>query len=372
MFFLAAIVLFLSVLPIIQPRVSAQDASLTTQLKREARLYTVTNALVACFQGRTGPGLSTETTTDKLSSEVSVFINQDITVGHHVKTSDGRSNCNDAAWVASALDIVGITNHTEFMELFYNKGSGNSWKLKGDVADGKVDVVNAFLQKSANSGNTVIRCDARQGCMIIDLPDATRYVLYLENLMKGCGAKLVSGADAANSIEADHKAVINIVNSQGNITKQTYKLELDLGREISVGQGVTSDGKLICETLVTQLSNDTLAAAFAQRAKQAIDAGQSVGDVASETDENAADAASCEERMKLSSGWIVCSALELLSNGMDALLGYVDDLLNVNVVKLDTDGSLRASWSYFRAIATFMLLAVGLVMVLSQAIGGDR
>jgi len=31
---------------------------------------------------------------------------------------------------------------------------------------------------------------------------------------------------------------------------------------------------------------------------------------------------------------------------------------------------LREVWSYFRAIATFLLLAVGLTMVISQAIGG--
>ncbi len=81
---------------------------------------------------------------------------------------------------------------------------------------------------------------------------------------------------------------------------------------------------------------------------------------------------SCEERAKLSSGWIVCSALELLSSGMDTLAGYVDDMLNVDVVKLDNDGGLRSSWSFFRAVATFMLVAIGLVMIISQAIGGGN
>lgn len=81
---------------------------------------------------------------------------------------------------------------------------------------------------------------------------------------------------------------------------------------------------------------------------------------------------SCEERMKLSAGWIVCSGLQLLSDGMETLMDYIDDLLNVDVVKLNTldDGGLHSSWSYFRAVATFLLVAVGLVMIISQAIGG--
>ncbi len=93
---------------------------------------------------------------------------------------------------------------------------------------------------------------------------------------------------------------------------------------------------------------------------------------AGEVSEEENDPPGCEERAKLSSGWIVCSALELLSSGMDTLAGYVDDMLNVDVVKLDNDGGLRSSWSFFRAVATFMLVAIGLVMIISQAIGGGN
>lgn len=81
---------------------------------------------------------------------------------------------------------------------------------------------------------------------------------------------------------------------------------------------------------------------------------------------------SCEERAALSSGWIVCGILELLSNGMDSMVGIIDSLLNVDATKIGQDAELQTIWSYFRAIATFSLVAIALVMIISQAIGGGN
>ena len=89
-------------------------------------------------------------------------------------------------------------------------------------------------------------------------------------------------------------------------------------------------------------------------------------------DENFKKGNDCTNRTKLSAGWIVCSLVEVLSDGMDALVGYVDDMLDVDVAKMDKDGEMEKSWSYFRAIASFLLLGVGLAMIISQAIGGGN
>ncbi len=99
-----------------------------------------------------------------------------------------------------------------------------------------------------------------------------------------------------------------------------------------------------------------------------------VGDIVATPEGEGENSESCEERMKLSAGWIICSGLELLSSGMDSLLGFIDDLLNVDVIKLDSSSNseLYQSWSYFRAIATFMLVAIGMIMVIGQAIGGGQ
>ena len=94
--------------------------------------------------------------------------------------------------------------------------------------------------------------------------------------------------------------------------------------------------------------------------------GALVGAYGEEKKEDESNPSECQQRMKLSAGWIVCSGLELLSSGMDTLFGYIDSLLNVNVIKLNAsdDQGLYKSWSYFRGIATFMLFAVGLVMII--------
>lgn len=81
---------------------------------------------------------------------------------------------------------------------------------------------------------------------------------------------------------------------------------------------------------------------------------------------------SCESRMPLSAGWMVCNALDFIGNVLDEFMNVVDSMLNIDSQKLENSEGLRNSWSYFRAIATFLLLAVGLIMVIGQAIGGGR
>lgn len=103
-----------------------------------------------------------------------------------------------------------------------------------------------------------------------------------------------------------------------------------------------------------------------------IEADKSAYDIVAESAADKQETAkSCEEQFGISSGWLVCSALELISNGIDALFGFADSLLNIDAQKLYDNPGLRTAWSYFRAIATFMLVAVGLVIIIGQAVGGS-
>lgn len=72
----------------------------------------------------------------------------------------------------------------------------------------------------------------------------------------------------------------------------------------------------------------------------------------------------------LSAGWIACGFFELIDNIVTNLFEAVDNMLDVNAQEIRDNEALKATWSYFRAIATFLLLAVGLAMVIGQAIGG--
>ncbi len=81
---------------------------------------------------------------------------------------------------------------------------------------------------------------------------------------------------------------------------------------------------------------------------------------------------SCRKRSKLSAGWIVCDAVELLSDKMDKFKENIDELMDIDVASMNnsTTDSLKQSWGFFRILASFLLLAVGIIVIMSQAIGG--
>jgi hypothetical protein len=94
---------------------------------------------------------------------------------------------------------------------------------------------------------------------------------------------------------------------------------------------------------------------------------------ASQEDEEAAGIQvepSCEsENSIVILGWLLCGFINALDNGIQGLASIAENLLDINSQNIRNNDELRAVWSYFRAIATFLLLAVGLAMVISQAIG---
>lgn len=80
------------------------------------------------------------------------------------------------------------------------------------------------------------------------------------------------------------------------------------------------------------------------------------------------DVQSCEE----SNGgvilsWFLCAVLNFFDNTVQTLGNIVDDLLQINRAYY-TDSDLREAWSYFRNIASFLLIIIGLVMIIGQAI----
>lgn len=311
----------------------------------------------------------------ELSAEVPVFDSGTAYVGTHVKPSDGQGDCDDGTWVADALSLIGITTHSDFMETFYKRDKDGVWNLKDTFKSGtnglidKNAVKQAFLELAQQKGDPVVTCLAKRGCSVDQLSDAARYVLYFENFLNGCGAKEVTGADAKNSIDNDHKATVTYIDSKGSDSKKTYKLEASLGDTVVVGAGVVADAQLQCKTIVDRIND--YAPAYKLAVQDAISKNQPVGGLGS-TSGSGDGSESCEERTALSTGWIVCGFLQLVSNGLDTIMNMVDSMLNIDAQKLYTNSDLKASWSYFRAIATFALFAIGLVIVIAQALGGGQ
>ena len=366
-------------LPILSKRVYAAPNDLTSQLQREARFYTVTNAIIDCLYDKNGAGLEEYVVTEDLVSSIPIFAPANANVGTHVKPSNGRADCGDENWVADAVDMLGFKTHTDFMNIFYDQPSTerNTWELKVKYGvDETGDAIQDFLKASEANGNSTIVCTPRSGCSRPVLSDAARYELLLMNFARGCGAKPVTDQEEINIIAPTQKITTKEVDATGAIKDTVYKLSQELKTPVVVGSGITAnnDGTYSCETIGKQLAE--YAPAFSEKIKQAVANNQPVGDLESALDQAKPKSKKqlCEESTSLLVGWIVCDGMELLSSCMDKILDQVDNMLNVDVVEKDVanGGDLKKSWSSFRAIASFMLLAIGLVMILSQALGGDK
>ncbi len=77
---------------------------------------------------------------------------------------------------------------------------------------------------------------------------------------------------------------------------------------------------------------------------------------------------SCESKNNILLSWLLCGVLDLVDNTVTGITNAADSLLEIDK-KYYEGAQMKAVWSYFRAIATFLLLAVGLVIVISQAMG---
>lgn len=80
------------------------------------------------------------------------------------------------------------------------------------------------------------------------------------------------------------------------------------------------------------------------------------------------DAPSCEEENPgISLSWFLCSVINFFDNTVQGLTNTVDDLLQIDS-EYYTNDDLKQAWSYFRNIASFLLIIIGLVMIIGQAI----
>lgn len=92
-------------------------------------------------------------------------------------------------------------------------------------------------------------------------------------------------------------------------------------------------------------------------------------------DANSADGTkpNCEQNAKVSMGWVLCGVLDAIDSiliGDHGLLAITENLLNVNSKQYD-NSQLKQSWSYFKNIATFLLILIGLVMIIGQAVSKE-
>lgn len=85
---------------------------------------------------------------------------------------------------------------------------------------------------------------------------------------------------------------------------------------------------------------------------------------------------SCESENPGAIDWVICAVIGGIDNilvgndGAGGLLHQVDQLLNIDQSQYSNE-DLKTAWSYFRNIASLMLVLIGLVMVIGQAISKE-
>jgi hypothetical protein len=87
---------------------------------------------------------------------------------------------------------------------------------------------------------------------------------------------------------------------------------------------------------------------------------------ADETDETPR----CEESFDFPGAWIVCLVLTTISGTVDKMVDAIADMLSVGRAEINDDG-LKIAWSYFRNIASVLLVVIGLVMIIGQAVSKE-
>ena len=300
---------------------------------------------------------------------------------------DGNINCDNSGEFSQLSAILGFTDPPRGIQEYLYPLSGCKDK----------DTDCESVKKGFDDTRTYLLAHTKT-------PNLSSSGLYwyweqlLINNSWGCGMQRIAESDPEKKFankpiglryEAPNNDLIWKVDSDGKPKGYKYAIFKNESAKLSMfGPDPTTNsfrmsGVATCTKLVEHLAGENgqrMAKAVYERYQAALTANPDKKLGSNErTDANEETAAeaegnkeSCEERTKLSSGWIVCMTVELLSDKMDDFKKNIDELMDVDVASMNdsTTGNLKQSWGFFRILASFLLLAVGIVVIMSQAIGG--
>ncbi len=165
---------------------------------------------------------------------------------------------------------------------------------------------------------------------------------------------------------------VQIVKEDGSKTELEYNLKQGSGDRKAVGFGMGNDNNeqtYTCDEIITGMNNT---AGEGEKVQKAF-----VAKGGTETPASTEGTKSnCESQAKISTAWILCAFLDtvdaILVGGQNSpgLIDITESLLNVDEAQYNNN-QLKAVWSYFRSIATFLLILVALVMIIGQAVSKE-
>ncbi len=82
------------------------------------------------------------------------------------------------------------------------------------------------------------------------------------------------------------------------------------------------------------------------------------------------EASTCETELDFMGAWLACLFLQIVDDFTNEAIEAVNSMLAIEESEVNDD-SLKQAWSYFRNIASLLLVIIGLVMIIGQAISKE-
>lgn len=84
---------------------------------------------------------------------------------------------------------------------------------------------------------------------------------------------------------------------------------------------------------------------------------------------DATDVKTCESTGSTILNWIFCGVIDAIDKAVSGVDGVVNNMLSLDTEAIASNEGLHTLWSYFRNIASLLLVIVALVMIIAQSIG---
>ncbi len=364
--------LLISLLPV---RVSAVDPPLNSPTQ-EAAIYQTMHFLMACGE-RNGwhSGGGDSISSDKLNEgrlfdegqgAGATFSGQEVAIGFLAERNkeNGFGACTffqngifvqAAPDVTAACDTIGVkcTDLVVDAGIYFNDTEdGGGYDVYNESNEARsVKLLNYFKKRYPG-----MKLDG-------DMNDASKYFNLKATFLKKC---------ADGEPKKGGTAKVQVVDDSGKNESLEYNLKSGSGELQPVGFGIGNDNheqKYTCDEIIKGMNATAGAAEKAQKDFKS-KGGQETPGVGNE--ENGTKP-NCEQNAKVSMGWVLCGVLDAIDSiliGDHGLLAITENLLNVNSKQYD-NSQLKQSWSYFKNIATFLLILIGLVMIIGQAVSKE-
>jgi hypothetical protein len=294
-------------------------------------------------------------------------------VGHEIEPDDGKVGCGNQEerllMVSNTVKLLGLGSVTEFVQKYYTQKDDGKWEIKYDPDD--PDRYLLFKDIGVKLAETSFKDGDND--LSPTLPGPTERKRRALVAVARCMAPIGNGTGAPLKIDGNEYEF-------KNGKEYRWRDGKDGGTQIALGLDWQFDGYMRCDTLVkivnTEdfLTDDIDLNALWENpqllAEQAGANGEGVIGGAFGAVSGGDNAPTCESETNNDMAWLLCAGIALIDDTFASMQEYVDELLDVSENEFDSP-ELKAVWSYFKNVATFMLILIGLVMIIGQAVSRD-